>query len=141
MQINYGDIFHLGNHRLMCGDATNRDDVCKLIDGRHVNLVLTDPPYGIKIINRNSPKMGSRGRVYAEVIGDTNSDMIKEHYKIIRGICNNLIIWGGQNFTDFLPNLGNGILQTGNYLIIPLKSFRISFNSCFNINFSSNFYK
>ena len=48
MKINYGDIFRLGNHRLMCGDATNRDDVYKLIEGFHVNLVLTDPPYGMK---------------------------------------------------------------------------------------------
>ena len=51
--IKYGDIVQLGNHRLMCGDATKRDDVYKLINGEHVNLVLTDPPYGMKCQDKN----------------------------------------------------------------------------------------
>ena len=46
--IKYGDIIELGPHRLMCGDATKREDVEKLIDGEKINLVLTDPPYGMK---------------------------------------------------------------------------------------------
>ena len=42
-----GDVWLLGRHRLMCGDATNPDDVEKLMDGKKANLVLTDPPYNV----------------------------------------------------------------------------------------------
>ena len=51
--MNYGEIISLGRHRLMCGDATNREDVEKLIAGEHVDLVLTDPPYGMKAQDKN----------------------------------------------------------------------------------------
>jgi DNA modification methylase len=42
-----GDVWILGNHRLMCGDSTSVDDVEKLMDGNKADLVFTDPPYGI----------------------------------------------------------------------------------------------
>lgn len=42
-----GDIYRLGNHRLMCGDSTMIDDVEKLMDGEKADLWLTDPPYGV----------------------------------------------------------------------------------------------
>ena len=43
-----GDIWLLGNHRLMCGDSTSVDTVEKLMDGKKAELVFTDPPYGMK---------------------------------------------------------------------------------------------
>ena len=43
----YGDIWHVGRHRLMCGDATKAEDVEKLMEGKKANLMLTDPPYGV----------------------------------------------------------------------------------------------
>ena len=42
-----GDVWTLGRHRLICGDATDADTVRKLMDGRKANLVLTDPPYNV----------------------------------------------------------------------------------------------
>ena len=45
----YGDIYLLGNHRLMCGDSTNVDDVLKLMDGAKADMLLTDPPYNVNI--------------------------------------------------------------------------------------------
>lgn len=42
-----GDIFILGNHRLMCGDSTISDDVKKLVDGRQIDMIFTDPPYNV----------------------------------------------------------------------------------------------
>jgi DNA modification methylase len=42
-----GDVWLLGRHRLMCGDATKIKDVERLVDGRHADLVLTDPPYNV----------------------------------------------------------------------------------------------
>lgn len=45
--VEKGDVWTVGRHRLMCGDATSADDVSKLMDGRKANLILTDPPYGV----------------------------------------------------------------------------------------------
>lgn len=42
-----GDIYQLGRHRLMCGDATDPSDLAKLTDGQQVDLFLTDPPYNV----------------------------------------------------------------------------------------------
>jgi len=42
-----GDIWTLGNHRLMCGDSTSVDAVDKLMDGNKADMVFTDPPYGL----------------------------------------------------------------------------------------------
>lgn len=45
--VKQGDIWILGRHRLMCGDATKAEDVTRLMDGKKGNLVLTDPPYNV----------------------------------------------------------------------------------------------
>ena len=43
-----GDIYQLGNHRLMCGDSTKAEDIDRLMDGAKADMVFTDPPYGMK---------------------------------------------------------------------------------------------
>lgn len=45
--VERGDIWMVGRHRLMCGDATNMEDVDALMDGKRANLIVTDPPYGV----------------------------------------------------------------------------------------------
>lgn len=45
--VEKGDIWTVGRHRLMCGDATSQEDVSMLMEGRKANLILTDPPYGV----------------------------------------------------------------------------------------------
>jgi hypothetical protein len=42
-----GDIFQLGDHRLMCGDSTRAEDVARLMDGQKADMVFTDPPYNV----------------------------------------------------------------------------------------------
>ena len=48
-----GDIYVLGNHRLMCGDSTSIDDVEKLMDGEKVDILFTDPPYNVAFNGRS----------------------------------------------------------------------------------------
>lgn len=45
--VQTGDIYILGNHRLMCGDSTKREDVALLMDGKQADMVFTDPPWNV----------------------------------------------------------------------------------------------
>lgn len=45
--VQRGDIWQVGRHRLMCGDATSEEDVATLMDGKKANLIVTDPPYNV----------------------------------------------------------------------------------------------
>jgi len=46
-KVKRGDIWQLGEHRVMCGDSTSSDDVAKLMKGEKADMVFTDPPYGM----------------------------------------------------------------------------------------------
>ena len=46
---SFGDVWCLGDHRLVCGDSTVQTDVDKLLNGQHPNTMVTDPPYGVKL--------------------------------------------------------------------------------------------
>ena len=46
-----GDIWRLGEHRLMCGDSTDADAIARLMDGEKADLLLTDPPYNVAVSN------------------------------------------------------------------------------------------
>ena len=54
-----GDIYILGNHRLMCGDSTSIDDVDKLMEGQLADLVFTDPPYNVAYSGRGENNLGT----------------------------------------------------------------------------------
>ena len=43
-----GDLWHLGGHRLLCGDSTSKEQILKLMDGKKADMVFADPPYGMK---------------------------------------------------------------------------------------------
>ncbi len=50
-----GEIYQLGDHRLMCGDSTKAEDVARLMAGTKADLVFTDPPYGVSYRGVNNP--------------------------------------------------------------------------------------
>jgi DNA modification methylase len=100
--IKRGDVLTLGRHRVMCGDATSRDDVAKLMQDKRADLLLTDPPYGISVV-----KDGHNGRAFAAKLtsfvdfeGDNGFDI-----KLILDLeCyDKMVIWGGNYFSDKLP--------------------------------------
>ena len=50
--IQHGDIFEIGEHRLMCGSSTDSGDVALLFDGKEADMVLTDPPYNVDYVGK-----------------------------------------------------------------------------------------
>ena len=48
-----GDLFQLGDHRLLCGDSTNSEDIARLTGGQEMDLLLTDPPYNVAYEGQN----------------------------------------------------------------------------------------
>jgi DNA modification methylase len=51
--VQMGDLFQLGSHRLLCGDATSADDVAVLLGDRKIDMVFTDPPYNVDYSSKN----------------------------------------------------------------------------------------
>lgn len=74
-----GDIYQLGNHRLMCGDSTSIDDVNKLMDNAKADMVFTDPPYG----NGESGKYGRGQLGIRTILNDDNLECFNKFIKIM----------------------------------------------------------
>jgi len=70
-----GDLWQLGNHRLLCGDATKKEDVERLMDGEKVDMVFTDPPYGVNYGKKNRflNSFQPSGRNLKDIAGDVLS--------------------------------------------------------------------
>lgn len=49
-----GDIWILGNHRLMCGDSTHKDDIMRLMNNQDADMLLTDPPYNVDYVGKTA---------------------------------------------------------------------------------------
>jgi len=71
-----GDLWQLGDHRLLCGDATNAEDVARVLDGATPQLCVTDPPYGVNYDAnwRNEALGDGKDRSIGRVVGDDRSD-------------------------------------------------------------------
>ena len=120
-----GDLFEIGEHRLLCGDSTDSDAVAKLMDGQKADMVFTDPPYGMFLDTDYSQIKGSEksigfkgnkvGNKYDKIIGD-NEDFTPELINTIFASfpkCKEVFIWGADYFVDLLPNYG----KDGSWLV------------------------
>ena len=86
-----GDLWILGNHRLLCGDSTNIQHVERLMDGDKAGLLLTDPPYGIGISANPVRQKHQKKDWDAQPIDD-------QTLSFFNSIATASIIWGGNYF-------------------------------------------
>jgi len=109
-KVKRGDIWQLGEHRLMCGDSTSSDDVEKLMKGEKADMVFTDPPYGMRLNADYSGminKDGVAGKKHSNILGD-HFDYDPTHiFKLFPNI-DEVIIFGADYFSHLLPNRNEG---------------------------------
>ena len=104
-----GEIYQLGHHRVMCGDATKEEDVNKLINNNNIDILYTDAPYGINIKGDRTAR--NTGLAPNHKFKDFKDDSIDYAITAIK-IINNLKIprqvwWGANYYCHFLPLSNN----------------------------------
>jgi site-specific DNA-methyltransferase (adenine-specific) len=107
-----GDLYRLGDHRLLCGDSTCVTDVERLMDGQKADMVFTDPPYGMNLdtdyhaITGSSKSQlldsGVKGKVYPKVIGD-DSEFDPSFVLQFFDKCKEVFMFGGDYYAKNLP--------------------------------------
>ena len=147
-----GDLFEIGEHRLLCGDSTDSDQVAKLMNGQKADMVFTDPPYGMFLDTDYSKIKGTEnsigfkgnktGNKYDKIIGD-NEDFTPELINTIFASfpkTKEIFIWGADYFVDLLPNYG----KDGSWLVWNKRSSEAQqrgIGNCFELCWSLNKHK
>ena len=98
-----GDVWILGNHRLMCGDSTSVDDVERLMAGQKVDMVFTDPPYGIDVGNQSQGKGGGIAKKNEYGVNDWDKDIPYEAINLALALSDFCVLWGANYYADRLP--------------------------------------
>ena len=114
-----GDVWILGEHRVMCGDSTSKEAVEILMDGEKADMVFTDPPYGMSLETNykrnlkeksyNGLSNSNRGN-YSKVIGDHKDftpSLINTVFENF-GYCKEIFLWGADYYSELLPNRKDG---------------------------------
>jgi DNA modification methylase len=150
-----GDLFEIGEHRLLCGDSTDSDQVAKLMNGQKADMVFTDPPYGMKL---DADYSGMKSEIFKGGIGGKKYDNIKGDHddfseELINTIfacfndCKEVFIWGADYFAELLPNKNDGSWvvwdkrANGNDDINEDKSSDKMYGSTFELCWSKNKHK
>lgn len=109
-----GDLWILGNHRLLCGDSTDVLAVERLMDGASLDLVYTDPPYGISVVGKTGTVGGGglcKANHYEPIAGDDSIDVALEAIQVIKTLNPKVqIIWGGNYYATALENVASWIV-------------------------------
>ena len=98
-----GDIYQLGRHRLMCGSSTSFDDVEKLLDCATINLIYTDPPYGMSAVS----KSGVLTEKYkTDIMNDDDNSVAIDSFNLCLAKFHDVkqVWWGANYYTECLPS-------------------------------------
>lgn len=96
-----GDLYILGEHRLLCGDSTKAEDVEKLMNGEQADCVWTDPPYGMNAVS----KSGVLSKNYSgDILGDDTPEVARTAFPLWGA---QVQFWFGANYyPECLPSSG-----------------------------------
>jgi len=129
-----GDLYQLGEHRLLCGDSTKKADVERLMAGELADMVFTDPPYGMKLNADFSDMKGiAGGNKYEDVIGD-HEDYDPSVILDIFSYCKEIFLWGADYYAERIPKRNDGC-----FFVWDKTEAGISPNSAYEKQFGSNF--
>jgi len=108
----FGDLWLLGNHRLLCGDSFDRSSIDYLMNNKKAGMVFTDPQYGMEL-DTDYTKMGSGGRKHETVINDDkqfDASLLLDVFSY----CKEIFLWGADYYVETLgrkyPKLGSWII-------------------------------
>ena len=130
-----GDLYELGEHRLLCGDSTMIDDVEKLMDGEKADMVFTDPPYGINMAKgfEGSTGFGGVGKPIKRKKYDNDQwdDKRPDHncFELIMRYGKDSIIFGGNFFADILPQSKHWLVWDKNNTMPPFGDCELAWTS------------
>jgi DNA modification methylase len=113
--IVFGDLFEIGEHRLLCGDSTDVDNVLKLIGEDKKFSIYTDPPYGINLDGDNSKRGGDtslmKGGLNLKSFKDDTIQYAVDAYNITREFKPLKEVWWGANYyCHHLPQSNNWLV-------------------------------
>lgn len=96
-----GDVWTLGNHRLVCGDSTSATDVEKLLNNQMPNTMITDPPYGVKYEANWRAEAKGRKKTEREEVSSLQNDERADWYDAYVLFPGNVAyVWHADAFTD-----------------------------------------
>ncbi len=98
-----GDVWQLGEHRLICGDSTDVNVIDRLMDGAQADLVFTDPPYGMNAVS----KSGVLSKRYkTDIMNDDDNTVAIDAFNMARGYFKDAkqVWWGANYYTECLPS-------------------------------------
>ena len=104
-----GDLWLLGEHRVLCGDATKKEDVEVLMEGQKADMVFTDPPYGINAV-KNSGVLSKR---YNDIKNDDSTNVAIKSFNLM-DVETPAIWWGANYYANALPNKPHWIVWDKN---------------------------